>query len=715
MRAHRPAGGPGGAGMPYAVGVDVGGTFTDVCVVDVSSGRELVAKAPTTPDLAGGLFQGIGLAAAQLDQSTESLLAQTVRFCHGTTQTTNVMFTWSGGSVVGLLTTRGFADEILVMRARGRVAGLSLSQRRHLRATDKPPQIVPRDRIGEVAERVDRLGRVVEDLDPGQVRQAVEALLARGVEAFAVSLLWSHRNPVHELAVRDVIRELAPDAHVSLSHEIALITGEYERASTTVVNAYVGPALERYLRGLERELASAGLSVPMLVFQAGGGVNDVRSTLPVSTIESGPAAGMVAVQKLSTTAGRPNIIATDVGGTTFKVGLVINGRWSVAAETIINQYPLLSPMIDVVSIGAGGGSIAWADDGRLRIGPMSAGAAPGPACYGWGGTRPTVTDADLLLGYLTAERFLDGRLQLRADLAAEAMQTHVADPLFGGDVTAAAAGVRQVVDSQMSDLVRKVTVERGYDPRDFALAAYGGAGPVHAAGYARGLGVREIIVPLSATAYSAFGAVISDTIQCGQRSLSMGLGADDEALEQAYKELEASARARLHTQRLDGPSVQVTRWADMRYERQLHAVRVLLSGTDPDGPLSSRLAAAFQTRYQLLYGEAARLRHATAIVLRIGVDAVAPNRLGLRETLPARPPVRRAEPVGRREVYWPEAGAWQPTAIFHGPSLQPGDYLAGPSVIEQAGTSIVVPGDAHARVDAAPNLIISPSPSGDPA
>ncbi|WP_213451377.1 hydantoinase/oxoprolinase family protein [Rhizomonospora bruguierae] len=700
--------------MPYVLGVDIGGTFTDVCVVDVHSGQEFVAKAPTTPDdLIEGLFEGLRLAAEQLDLTTEAMLAETVRFSHATTQTTNVMFTWTGGSVVGLLTTRGFADELLIMRARGRVAGKSLTERRHLRATDKPPQIVPRERMGEVAERVDRHGRVVEEIDTGAVRRTVEDLLANGVEAFAVSLLWSHQNPVHELAVRDVIHEVAPHAHASLSHQIAPITGEYERASTTVVNAYVGPTLERYLQRLEQQLKNRGLRVPILVFQAGGGVNDVRSTLPVSTIESGPAAGMVAVRKLSVAAGRPNIIATDVGGTTFKVGLVINGRWTVAPETIINQYTLLSPMIDIVSIGAGGGSIAWADSGRLRIGPMSAGASPGPACYGWGGQRPTVTDADVLLGYLAPERFLDGRLRLRTDLATEAVKRHVADPLFGGDVIAAAAGIRQVVDAHMSDLVRKATIERGYDPREFVLAAYGGAGPVHAAGYARNLGVREIVVPLSATAYSAFGAVVSDTIQSAQRSVSHDLSEDDEALEGAYRELEARARRALDAQGLDGPGVQLSRWADMRYERQLHDVRVGLPDGDHEGSISARLARAFDARYRLLYGDAARLGSARAVVLRIGVDAVAPNEIALLDVVPG-PAARRAvEPASRRDVYWPEERRWLPTAVHIGSSLRPGGLVEGPAIVEQPGTSIVIPADARGQVDPARNLIISFSPLGD--
>lgn len=693
--------------MPYVVGVDVGGTFTDVCVVDTDSGQEYVAKATTTPeDLSLGLFEGLRLAAAELDRSLESLLAATIRFSHATTQTTNVMFTWTGGAVVGLLTTRGFADEILIMRARGRVAGLSLNERRHLRATGKPPQIVPRHRIGEIAERVDRRGRVVEPADARQIRRTVEDLLAEGAEAFAVSLLWSNQNPSHELAVREVITELAPGAHVSLSHEIAPITGEYERTSTTVVNAFVGPILERYLRQLEQQLAALGLSVPMLVFQAGGGVSDVATTLPVSTIESGPAAGMVAVEKLATAISRPNIIATDVGGTTFKVGLVTNGRRSMASESIINQYTLLSPMVDVVSIGAGGGSIAWCDGGRLRVGPQSAGASPGPACYGAGGTSPTVTDADVLLGYLAPARFLGGRLQLQPDLAAQAMRSEVADPLFDGDVAAAAAGVRRVVDSQMSDLVRKVTIERGYDPRDFVLMAYGGAGPAHAVAYARNLGVKQVIIPLSATAYSALGAATSDTVASVQRSVSVDIEDSEEELEQAYKALEATTIAGLEAQGVPAAAVHLTRWADMRYERQLHDVRVVLDGAGPVGTIGTRLTEAFAARYLVLYGKTAQLQQARAVVLRIGVEAVAASGVAVRES--PTPPSRQREvaPESHRNVYWLEEHGWRRTAVHDGASLLPGDRVDGPAIVEQPGASIAIPTNATGTVAGTQNLII---------
>lgn len=691
--------------MAYVVGVDIGGTFTDVSVIDLVSRREVIAKTPTTPDdLLEGLLDGVRRAAEQLGLSLPELLERTERFSHATTQTTNIMFTWQRGAKVGLLATRGFGDEILIMRARGRVAGLGLTERRHLRSTDKPPQIVTRERIVELEERIDRAGRVLEPLQEGDVERAVARLLERGADSFAVSLLWSHQNPAHERLVRDVVARMAPGAHISLSSDISPVTGEYERVSTAVVNAYVAPTLEHYLAQLETRLRAEGLRVPILIFQAGGGVSDISSTLPVSTIESGPAGGMVAVQKVAAATGYDRVIATDVGGTTFKAGLIVEGRWSMAPETLVSQYTLLSPMIDVVSIGAGGGSIAWADDGRLRIGPESAGAAPGPACYGWGGTRPTVTDADALLGFVNPERFLDGRIALRLDLAEEAMREHVAAPLFGGDAIAAAAGVRTVVDSQMGDLIRKVTLERGFDPREFVLAAYGGAGPVHAASYARAAGVKRILVPLSATAFSAYGVAISDVVRTVQRSIAVDDARDDAVLARVFAELEAEAVAGLEAQGVSASEIELVRWADMRYERQLHDVRVHESSFGEGGIVES-FAAAFGVRYEALFGRTARLRDARPLILRVGVDATAAS--GIAVTAPTAEAVPAAGAPAQRRVFWPERGEWLETAVIDGAVLRPGDELAGPVVIEQPGTSVAVPPDSRARVDPLFNLLIT--------
>jgi N-methylhydantoinase A len=690
----------------YIVGVDIGGTFTDVSAVSVESGEIYTAKARSTPwDLTEGLVEGLGLVAEQAGLATHELLADTVKFAHGTTQTSNVIFTWIGAKT-GLIATRGFADEILIMRARGRVAGLGLADRRHLRATEKPPQIVPRELIAEVAERVDHRGRPIVALDRVEAERAVRELLHKGVESIAVALLWSHENPDHELLVEQVVNELAPGLHVSLSHRLARVSGEYERASTAVVNAFVAPTVERYLERLVGKLDALKLASPLLVLQASGGVSSASETVPVNTIESGPAAGMVAVKALMESVGYDNVIATDVGGTTFKVGLLVNGEWSVARETIINQYSLLIPMIDLVSIGAGGGSIAWADDTRLRIGPLSAGGDPGPACYGWGGKQPTVTDADLVLGFLNPDRFLSGRLRLRRDLAEAAIREHIADPLFGGDVVKAAAGIRQVVDAQMGDLVRKATIERGYDPRNFALMAYGGAGPLHATGYARGIGVKTILVPQAATAYSAYGAAASDIQHSTQRSVRPELLADEAALAAAYRELEEESRALVAKQNVAPADITAARWADMRYERQLHDVRIQLGDNDDDS-LVERLRSAFEHRYEALYGSGAMLPNVGVQLLTIGVDVVGAI---------AKPEVLRYElegedasaaASGERQVFWPEAGAWVTTPIYDGTLLRPGNKVPGPAIIEQPGTTIVVPAGALAGVDIYGNNVIT--------
>ena len=690
--------------MAFILGVDVGGTFTDVCAV-APDGVVHTAKSPSTPqDLTRGVLAGLALVAGQAGLRLPELLRATSKFAHGTTQTSNVIFTWTGATT-GLITTQGFADEILIMRARGRVAGVGLAGRRHLRATDKPPQIVPRHRIAEIAERVDHRGRVLVPADRAGIAAAVDQLLALGCESIAVALLWAHENPAHELLVADVIAERAPGLPVSLAHQLASVTGEYERTATAVVNAFVAPTVEQYLARLGAQLADLGLAVPLLILQASGGVMSAQATVPVHTIESGPAAGMVAVSALSPALGRPNIIATDVGGTTFKAGLLVGGEWQVARETIINQYSLILPMIDLVSIGAGGGSIAWADGGRLRIGPRSAGSEPGPACYGWGGTEPTVTDADLVLGFLNPDNFLSGTLPLHRDLAEKAIRSAVADPLFGGDVVAAAAGIRQVVDAQMGDLVHKVTIERGYDPRDFTMVAYGGSGPLHAAGYGSAIGIAEIIVPHAATAYSAYGAAASDVRHYGQRSVPPDLLADDGALADAYAALAAAGRRVVSQQSVGAADITCTRWADMRFERQLHDVRVPLGGT---GPVSAAaLGSAFIDRYQALFGAGAVLPGARPVLLRIGVETTGAIAKPARPALPQAGQDPSGARRGDRPVYWPERGAWLDTPVYDGTRLTHGHQLPGHAIIEQPGTTVVVPAGARADIDALGNTVIT--------
>ena len=682
----------------FIVGLDIGGTFTDAVALS-PGGRLITAKVPTTPrDLREGMSNAIASLADDAGIPLGTFLSRVSRFAHATTQTSNVMFTWSGANV-GMLTTRGFRDELLIMRARGRVAGLSAAERRHLQATDKPPHVVAPRRIVEVAERVDRDGSVLVQLDRAQVTRVVQTLLSDGVRAIAVCLLWSPRNPSHELAVEEVIREIDPTIHISLSHRIAPVLGEYERGATTAVNAYVAPIVEAYLRSVEEDLQDAGLSRPMMVIQADGGSTLAKNVLPVRTIESGPAAGMVAVKALSDAIGELDVIATDVGGTTFKVGLLTDGRWNVARETVINQYTLALPMVDLVSIGAGGGSVAWVDESRLRVGPQSAAAEPGPACYGLGGDLPTVTDADVALGYIGTDRLLGGRIKLSRDLACSAIREHVAVPLFGGDVTAAAAAIRRIVDAQMTGLVRKTTLERGFDPRRFVLMAYGGSGPVHAADYAAGLGIMRVVIPAAATVYSALGASMSDVRFSLERPIHESLK-EGGSIRSSLKEMAHDVTATIA--RLDVASqIRLEYWADVRYEKQLHSIRIAIDA-EAVGP--SQIADRFLTRYRDLYGSGALLPDVGVRVLRVGVDGI-----GVMETaeLPTlEPEARKAVAPLLRQVFWPAADAWRETDVWDGSSLPQAVEVAGPALIEFPGTTVAVPHGARATRDRYGNVAL---------
>jgi N-methylhydantoinase A len=550
--------------------------------------------------------------------------------------------------------------------------------------------VVAPDHIVEIAERVDRNGEVALPLDEVEVRSAIQSLMKSGVRAIAVCFLWAPVNPAHERRVGELIRDLDPSIQVSLSHEIAPILGEYERAATAAVNSYVAPVVAEYLRGVEHHLRERGLKQPLMIIQADGGSTLASAVLPVRTIESGPAAGMVAVKEIGDAIKEPNIIATDVGGTTFKVGLFVNGKWNVARETVVSQYTLALPMVDLVSIGSGGGSIAWLDHDRLRVGPRSAAADPGPACYGLGGTEPTVTDADVALGFIGTDRPLGGRIHLNRERALEAIERRIASK-FGGDVMAAAAAIRQIVDAQMAGLVRKATLERGYDPRRFILMAYGGSGPVHAADYASGLGISRVVIPTAATVYSALGAAMSDVRYSLERPMNVMLSASTDlgsALENMKRQVTDTVA------RLDNNSqIQVEYWADVRYDRQLHSIRIAI---DPTRLTEADLHASFIAKYRELYGENALLPGAQVRLLRVGVDGIG---VIAKTSVPRVDGSGESHPVGRRQVYWPRAGAWRDTTLWDVESLAPHAQVDGPALISFPGTTAAVPQGACATLD----------------
>ena len=567
--------------MEYIVGVDIGGTFTD-CVAMNEEGRVTLGKALSTPEnLALGAVDAVRDAALNLNlQSEDRLLRSTRLFFHACTIGENTLITRSGAKT-GLITTKGFADTLLMMRGRT-TEGLTEAEAFRASAQNKPLPIVPRELIEEVSERIDYKGSVLIELDTAEAEEVIERLVARGVESIAVCLLWSLSNDTHEKALEEILSKKFPAIFISLSSRVAPFVGEYERTATTAFNAYIGPRISGYLEQLRRVLQEKGLGKGPLVMQAYGGVLGIEATCKnaVGTIESGPASGVVGSQFLGKLIGMPNILATDMGGTTFKVSVIRNGNIEKHYNPVIFQYQMFSTKIWVESIGAGGGSLTWIDPetGLLKVGPDGAGARPGPVCYGLGGTHPTVSDADLILGYLNADYFLGGRMKLHKDRAIRALEEKIARPL-GLSIVETASGIYRIANSHMSDLIRKATVERGYDPREFTLLAYGGAGAVHAGRYAAELGVKQVVIPLTASVHGATGLVCSDVVYEYGKSERLVVPADAKRINVNFSMLANMAFEDLRSAGFRNEDIRIVRSVDMRYRYQVHELNVSL----PDG------------------------------------------------------------------------------------------------------------------------------------
>jgi N-methylhydantoinase A len=695
--------------MTYVIGVDTGGTFTDAFLAD-ETGRVMAAKTSSTPpDFARGFLTAIGDLAAALGVPAEQMLAQTSYIVHGTTSTLNAIVT---GDVapVGFLTTRGHADSIAIMNLEGRYAGLGSDQVQHMARTNKPAPLVPRHRIVEIDERVDYKGEVIVRLDEDGVRAAVRGLLADGVEAIAVSLLWSFRNPGHERRIREIIHEEAPGLYVALSSDVSPRIREYARSATTILNTQVGPRLRQYLVPLEAELRGLGFAGSLLVMQGSGGCVSAADAPghAITTIGSVLTGGVVGCTQMAGALGHRHVISTDMGGTTFLAGLVLDGQPVMSASTVLNQYTISTPMVDVHTVGAGGGAIAWVDPGgNLRVGPRSAGARPGPAWYDEGGTEPTVTDVDVVLGIVNPDHFLGGRKKLSPERAAEAIRVRIAEPL-GLSVEDAAAAVYAIQNAQTADVVRKVVVNSGQDPRDFVLYSFGGAGPVHAASYAADLGVAGVLVPLGATAavFSAYGLAASDIVLVAEISSPANFPLPPQEIQLAFDGLEKELRERLAAQRLEFAEVSFVREIDMRYTMQMAEVATPV----PDGELTEEIVAglgrAFEDRYEQLYGPGSGFADAGLQVITYRLRAV--GQLPIRPQLPA-PPAGGGMPPARstREVFLDVRRRWQPTRIYHYADLGTGHELSGPAVVEAPTTTVAIPEGCQARVDHLGNLVIS--------
>jgi N-methylhydantoinase A len=677
--------------MGYLIGVDIGGTFTDCAVVD-DAGTITVAKAPTTPDDPQlGFFAAIDVAAAELGIDRPGLLRQTDRLAHGTTVAINAVVT-RGGARVGLLTTRGFGDTLRIMDNAGRGIGLDVDELLHFPPTSPPEPFMAAGDVVEIAERIDTRGEVVAPLDIAEVRSAVQRLVESGVEAIAVCLMWSIMNPAHELAIGSLVADRYPDVPVSLSHLVAPKVGEYPRMLTTVLNAYVAPKMTAYTQRIEDEAARSGYPHGVLFMQSHGGLargERVRE-LPVSTLQSGPVGGVIGTAEFGAVIDRHDAITTDVGGTTLDVSVVVGGRPLVTEEFVLERNQAFLDAVDVQSIGAGGGSIAWIDEatGTLRVGPHSAGADPGPVCYGHGGTQPTVTDADLVLGVLNPDRFLGGRLSLD-EAAARAAIAELAEPL-GLTVDQCAAGIVRIVDERMSDLMRSMTVRRGLDPRTFTVYAFGGGGGAHAGIYTAGLGINEFVVPLADTAsvWSALGIAVADIAASFEQPLFLRAPYDVELVAEVIETLQARALEATEADRRYVEELDLQRMASLKYGMQVFELDAEL----PPGPVTAESVDAllddFERRYAERFGADAGYREAGIVIT--GFRVRVHGRVRKPSVVVRDGAVSDGGARSSRDVYWEELGARTATTVWDGSGMAPGDALAGPAIVELPDTTIVV-------------------------
>jgi N-methylhydantoinase A/oxoprolinase/acetone carboxylase beta subunit/N-methylhydantoinase B/oxoprolinase/acetone carboxylase alpha subunit len=688
----------------YNIAVDIGGTFTDCVIHDVEGERIVAAKAPSQrSDLGAGVLASVTAAADRLGVPVGEVLGSADRFIHGSTVATNAMIE-RDGAPTAYLTTLGHEDTLAIGKIFQKRAGLGereISHMNRLRMADPP--LIERDRVFGVQERVDYRGRVLIELTDAEVDDAVRRVRESGAQAVAICLLWSFLMPDHERRLADALRRALPGVYVSASVDVASVLGEYERGVTTALNAYLGPPISRYLGSLQQLLGEAGLAAPVLLMTAQGGVVPIGSARerPVSLLDSGPVGGTLGSRFVGAGYDEANIICTDVGGTSFDVSLVIDGDVQLEHEPVIAQYSFKVPKVAVKSIGAGGGSIAWVDDiGVLKVGPRSAGAQPGPACYGRGGTVPTVTDANLVLGYLNPDNFLGGAMRLDRDAAVAAL-TPLADRL-GQSVEETAAGVHRIMNSHMADLLRSSTIERGYDPREFGLFAYGGAAASHAVGYSAEAGVDGIYVLADATAFSALGMLTADLVHSFDRARPLSTPFDDEALETVraiFDELRATAEQQLVSEGESVNTASFRRSVLMRFRAQVHEVEIELPddlAIDQAG--MGALLDRFTDRYERTYGEGSAYPEAGVEITTFRLTATVPTSVRELPRLPAPEDDSTSARTGQRPAYFDGVG-FVPTAVFDGERLGPGHRIAGPAVIERYGDTVVIPPGFSGEVD----------------
>ena len=698
--------------LHYLVGVDIGGTFTDCAVIDKNSGKVFVGKAATTPhDYGVGFFAALESAAAALGVSLPELMSRTQRLAHGTTVGTNAIVSRDGARV-GLIATKGHGEAVYIADNASRGAGVPIEQLLHYPSSHALRPFVERPDIREINERIDRDGDVVVPLDEAGVVAAAEDLVATGVDSLAVCFLWSFMNRSHEQRALQLIREHVPGILACVSSDIAPHIGEYPRMATTILNAYISPKLTEYVKRIEARARELGLTSTLMFMQADGGLATAEEIIrrPIDTLNSGPVGGVRATVHYAALTGEANVITTDVGGTTLDVSLITDGAVSLTKSTTLQQHVLMLNHVDVQSVGAGGGSVAWVEEHSmtLRVGPQSVGADPGPACYGNGNAVPTVTDADLVAGFLDPDTFFDGKLKLNREMADAAVRT-VAEPL-GMSLDEAAAAIHQVADAKMSDLVRSMTVRQGIDPRKYAVYAFGGGGGAHAAIYAQSLECKELVIPRAdiASVWSALGIAFADLTHTFRQPVLMAEPFDPQQIADRFAELEQRADEYISEIGDHTATTEIQRRAACKYGMQVFEVLADLDGGPVTADSLHRMSEDFEARYATLFGADAGYRQAGIVITALSVDIV--GKVDKPQFAPVDAPHRAAAPHKVREhrdVYWHELAQRQATPVWTGHLLDPGESIVGPAVVEYPHTTVVVRPAMTMRVDGLGSLRIT--------
>ena len=674
------------------IGVDIGGTFTDIVAVDGTVGKYNILKVPSTPT---NYVLGIKTGLERLFSEHGWRPNDVALFFHGTTVATNTVIEKKGAKT-GLLTTAGFRDVLEVGRTERPPLDL------YNLAMERPKPLVPRRlRLG-VPERINHRGEVVEPLDTEAVREAIDRMLSMDIEALAISFLNAYANPVHERRAREIARSLRPDLYVAVSSEVNPQFKEFERTSTTVLSSYVGPRVSRYMEGMKTVLAELGVKSPLHIMQASGGAMTVDAVAEraVRTVLSGPAAGVLGALKVGEAVDEPNFVSFDMGGTSTDVSLVKNGQFRIVEETKGVGYHLRMPMMDITTIGAGGGSIAWIDTGGvLKVGPNSAGAEPGPACYGIG-RNATVTDAHILLGYIDPGFFLGGEMRLDTKRAHKSMQQKVAVPL-GLSVEKAAAGIVRIANANMIRAIKRVSIERGHDVRDFSLIPFGGAGGLHAGQLLGELGMRRIIVPIYPGVLSACGLVEANLeYQRVQTILKRLDGVDASTLRGFYAKLEI--RGRKEMRHIQGEALRFKRAANLRYRKQVRQVTVELGSEWAD---HTRIRRQFCEAHERLYGYAT---DEPVEIVDIRVACIHPPTEAVDWGKAAGD---GADPKkGSRRAYFEELDGFVDCPVYARSNLGQDFSVQGPAIVEQDETNTVVRPGQTLTVHPSGNLFISPGP-----